>query len=186
MIAAYLIGLPGAGKSTLMRLLTDGLDVAWERRPFAHARYYDDDRLIGAQIGGHHPEFPGTDRLSMAVQPKAIAWVAGRPAPVVLGEGDRLATAGFLDALAAAADRFDLVWLDTAPADAAARAAARGSTQNEQWRRGRETKVRRLVEARAHVRLDGALSPTDLVAVARARVPAFATIGTSVGVDPPP
>ena len=78
-------------------------------RPFAHTLYWRGPEMVGAQLGAHHHDFPGTDRLSMGVQPIAIAAVQARPWPVVIGEGDRLATAGFLDALAENSDRFDLV-----------------------------------------------------------------------------
>lgn len=179
MISAYVIGVPGAGKSTLLRALTAHLDVGWERQPFAHGVYRrsGDGHDLAAQIGGHHPEFPGTDRLSMGVQPRAIEWVGTRPYPVVIGEGDRLATAGFLDALEAASDRFDLVLLDTPPEFAADRRAVRGSAQNETWLKGRLTKVQRLATARGAIRLDGSMPVDDLVEIARARVPALAALG---------
>ena len=93
-----------------------------------------------------------------------------------IAEGDRLATAGFLDALGESSDRFDLVWLDVPDELAAARRAQRGaSAPTDTWLKGRATKVRRLVESRPHVRLDGTMDPAQLVAAALA-IPAFATL----------
>lgn len=176
MKAAYVIGLPGSGKSTLMRLVLDGLDVAWRTRPFAHSAYYRGAEFVGLQLGGHHPDFPGTDRLSMAVQPKAIEWLPGCPAPVLVAEGDRLATGSFLTALAEHSD-LTVVWLDTPPEIAAARRDARGaSNQNPSWVAGRATKVRNLLDRWPHVRLDGTAPPDELLAAAVAGVPAFAAL----------
>lgn len=176
MIAAYVIGVPGAGKSTLLRALTEGLDVSWERRPFAHAVYYRGAEVVGAQLGGHDPRFPGTDRLSMSVHPLAIEVVGRRPWPVVVAEGDRLATPGFLNALAAAADRLDVVYLDVPEEVAAERRAGRGSAQNEQWLRGRRTKIERLALTRPVVTVDGTRPVAEVVAEVGA-LPAFAALG---------
>ena len=177
MISAYVIGLPGSGKSTLLRHLTDDLDVQWLSRPFAHALYWRGAEMIGTQLGGHHHDFPGTDRLSMSVQPKAIAAVRATPWPVCIGEGDRLATGSFLDALAGASEHFDLVWLDVPDELAESRRAHRGaSSPTPSWLQGRATKVRRLVETRPHVRLDGTLDPALLVADAISQVRAFSSL----------
>lgn len=174
-IAAYLVGAPGSGKSALIAALVAGLDVAWDRRPFAHGVYFapGSEEPLGVQIGGPHPTFPGTDRLSMAVQPAAIEWVTRRPSPIIIGEGDRLATVGFLRALGEAAERFDLVWLDTPPEVAEVRRRDRGGGQNAQWVRGRVTKVARLVSTLPHVRLDGSSPLAEVAAEARRRVPAY-------------
>lgn len=178
MLGAYLAGIPGSGKSSLLAALSAGVPVSWMTRPFAHALYTGPggDPVLGAQLGGLHPAFPGTDRLSMGVQPLAIDWVSGAPVPLLVGEGDRLATAGFLNAFAAACDVFTLVLLDV-PADvAASRRAIRGSHQSESWVKGRATKVSNLVSHRSHVVLDGTLAPPDLLAAAVRSVPAFAAL----------
>lgn len=173
---AYVVGLPGAGKSSLLRHITADLARWDERRPFAHIVYARGPHTLGMQLGGDHPTFSGTDRLSMGVQPLAIQFVTQLakhwPDLVVLGEGDRLANAGFLDAFGG-----DLVWLDTPPDLAGARRAARSNaTQSATWLAGRATKVRRLVEGRDHIRLDGTLPPDDLAAAAIEAVPAFASL----------
>lgn len=106
----------------------------------------------------------------MAVQPVAIDWLASAPAPLVLGEGDRLATDGFLSALNTHCERWSLLWLDADPEIAEARRAARGSNQSAAWLRGRATKVARLVDRWAPrvIRIDAAWPADQALAVARA------------------
>lgn len=176
MTAAYLVGQPGAGKSRLLRGLTENLRATPAARPFAHVVYHDDDGPAAAQLGGAHETFPGTDRLSMSVQPVAEEWVRRRPYPVLVGEGDRLATAGFLDALAGAADELTVVHLDVPDEVAEERRAGRGTEQRASWVAGRRTKVRRLLDGREHVTLDGTLPPEELLRQAIERVPAFAAL----------
>lgn len=173
---AYLVGVPGAGKTTLMRHLTAGLRTIAISKPLAHMVYLEADgpRIIGMELGGRHDTFGGTDRLSMSVQPSAIAlvarWASDNPESVIVAEGDRLATATFLDALGG-----DLVWLDTPAEEARARRDGR-SMQNAVWIRGRETKVRNLVSSRPHIRLDGALTPEAVADQAKDLVPAYAAL----------
>jgi thymidylate kinase len=176
MKGAYIIGEPGAGKSTLVRALTDSHRPEWRRKPFAHAVYFDEGgRTAAVQIGGDHDQFPGTDRLSMSVQPRAIEWVLSAPAPAVFAEGDRLATAGFLAALEAVCDEWWLILLATPFDVARERRAGRGSDQNETWLRGRQTKVQRLAAAHPErlVALDGRRTPEELADRLR-ELPAFA------------
>lgn len=159
-----------------MRALTAGLPLVTETKPFAHTVYLDaGGNPLGVELGARHNTFGGTDRLSMSVQPAAIrfleTWAAHWPDAAIVGEGDRLATAAFLDALDGT-----VVWLDTPKAEAATRRVLRGSTQSSAWLKGRYTKVRRLAESRPHVRLDGTLPVPELVEAAVAQVPAFAAL----------
>lgn len=174
---AYLIGVPGAGKTTLMRAIAGDVTYVELKRPLAHRIYASDvGQVIAMQVGGSHPEFGGTDRLSMSVQPAAIALVRAfsetYPDAAIVAEGDRLATQGFLDAFGG-----DLVWLDTPAELAAARRAGRNlgkrADQNASWVQGRGTKVANLVTHRPHIRLDGALPPVELRAQAVRLVAAF-------------
>jgi hypothetical protein len=164
-IGCYVIGGPGAGKSTLLRAVLP-VPMGFSRDPVPHLLYgAPDGKISGAQIGVDHPTFPGTDRLSMAIQPRAIAWALTAPTPALIGEGDRLATKGFIGALLESCAAFKLLWLDTPPELAAERGRRRGSAQNPTWIEGRRTKVARLAETFSHsvVRLDGSL-PLEIVA----------------------
>lgn len=170
---AYLIGLPGAGKTSLMRSITASTTCAEMDKPLAHLVYLDGTgAVVGMQLGAKHPTFGGTDRLSMSVQPKAIEFVANfsrwNPGAAIVGEGDRLATRTFLDAFGG-----QVVWLDTPPALAEHRRRARGSNQSAAWLAGRATKISNLVKHRPHVRLDGSLDPVALRRQAVELVPAF-------------
>lgn len=138
----YLIGEPGIGKTTLMRELTSRMGPAVEMtKPFAHR-----EGAGWIELGRQRGMFSGTDGLSMSVQPDAIVWLRTRPAPLVLGEGDRLGTGSFLDAVGAYAE-VRLVGLVAPPAVAAERRANRGQdfAFNAQWLKGRISKVERLL-----------------------------------------
>jgi hypothetical protein len=174
-LGCYLIGSPGAGKSTLMAALTDGLEFTPGKVGLVAFKHYrdPDGRTVAAELGAAHDLFPGTDRLSMAVQPDAVAWVQAAPAPFVFGEGDRLATIGFLEAFAQACDQgLTVLWLDT-PDDVARGRSAGRSSQNEGWQKGRRSKVRRLAAVLPVARLDGRAPLAELVVAACALVPAF-------------
>jgi hypothetical protein len=85
--------------------------------------------------------FSGTDRMSMAVQPEAIKFLASLSIEsIVLFEGDRLFTASFLEDCL---DKYDLeiVYLSTEKNIRKQRYLDRGSDQDETWLRGRETKI---------------------------------------------
>lgn len=151
----YVVGVPGSGKTTLVTAVA-GPATELRRVPFAH-RVHADGLIT---LGDDREPFGGTDSLSMSVQPKVLDWLEAERPALVLGEGDRLATLKFLTPPRAYAD-VTLVLLDTPPELAAQRRAERvavgAKPQNEQWLRGRATKVARLADAwdGPFVRLDG-------------------------------
>lgn len=148
----YLIGEPGAGKSTLMARLTDGVP-SWEgSQPFAHVVYGDPYVPTAIQLGRVRDSFSGTDALSMSVQPLALRWLSNAmPARLVLGEGDRLGTGSFLlDRGLRMRYRVLPVLIEVPPEVAADRRAQRvrdlgGKPQNATWVAGRVSKVTNLV-----------------------------------------
>jgi len=149
----YLIGEPGAGKSTLLlNALPEIKRWPVNPKPFAHATGTIGDRSV-AYLGRPDATFPGTDSLSMSVQPKALAWLASRPADIIVGEGDRLSTVGFLTAVPST------VVVYVCSARAQERRSQRAQTlgrpeQTGSWAKGRRTKVAN-IRARIHtVRLD--------------------------------
>lgn len=142
MKALYVIGEPGAGKSTLMRRWL-GPGAPLEGLGLAATLHHN--AII--QLGAPHDTFPGTDRLSMGVLPRALDLAASQPAPYLAAEGDRLATTRFLAPLAEIAD-LTVIWARCNPATAAQRRSARSTrTQNAAWVQGRITKTRNLADA---------------------------------------
>lgn len=141
----YLIGEPGVGKSSTMRALTAGLDRMYHSQPLHHEMIAPPDgRAVALELGRTRPGFPGTDTLALNASPRAIAFVASRPAPLILAEGDRLAHVGFLEAADKAGYRVHVAYLHADAEVVEQRCAGRGSTQNEAWRRGRASKAANL------------------------------------------
>lgn len=141
--ALYLIGEPGVGKSTAVSHLTSHL-------PLTDAHTLDPAAPLlkgrtwpgGVVLGGAHPTFPGTDRLSMAVAPQASQWAAtSNLPPIVIAEGQRLAIATFFAALQARTGDLTVIHLTATPDTTQQRRDRRGSPQNPQWVRGARTKA---------------------------------------------
>lgn len=169
----YVIGAPGVGKSAAVeaaiRLLGWG-SPRQEMKPFAHQVY----ALHDAILLGRQPDngFPGTDTLSLGVNPKAVAFVGTRPASTIVGEGDRLANRRFL-AAAAADYAVALVTIEVPPATAYSRMLERADRlgvrpQTESWWNGRWTKVRNLrrweCPGLEHVAIDGSVDRASVAA----------------------
>lgn len=147
MYLVYLAGPPAAGKSTLVAALTKGLrrEACESYRLVPYEKLYrDDGELAGAEIGRRRDGFPGTDTLNMSVMPDARKWIQSVSYPVVIAEGDRLASMRFLDSAAEAGYEVNLVVMSARMSVLDARCAARGSTQDRSWRVGRATKALRL------------------------------------------
>ena len=134
-------GEPGAGKTTLMKRIIEVTGVEPKYNEFKLVPYLQKNNIY---ILGKYEEgevFSGTDRMSMAVQPEAIKFLASLPEySILLYEGDRLFTASFLEHCV---EHYDtkIIYLKTDKSVRQDRYKERGSNQNETWLAGRETKV---------------------------------------------
>lgn len=145
-----IIGEPAVGKSAIMRLFLDTFKIkGFARKPFCH---HFSERAHVTVLGRYDEDpnevqFPGTDRLSMSVQPVAQQWILADPLRhSVLFEGDRL---GNLKMAQWALDAgLDLVVLQivTHP-DVLAHRRATERHQREAFVRGRATKIANIVSA---------------------------------------
>lgn len=136
----YLIGVPGSGKTTLMRELVLGRPRRVIQKPFAHTVYEGGLVQLGRDRGTHG----GTDALSMSVQPLVVAALETALWPRVIAEGDRLANMTFFEAVMAAGYDLTVAMLEVPGEVASARREGRGTNQDERWLRGRESKVTNL------------------------------------------
>lgn len=146
----YLIGPPGAGKSTAMHNATatlTRLPLPKDQHP-ARDTLLHHGELAAVELGQHRDTFPGTDTLPMSIINRAIPYLADPPEqpPLILAEGARLANKRFLTAAAEHCQHVHLIYLDNPHADTwrATRAQQLGKTQNESWAKGRATAARNL------------------------------------------
>ena len=140
-----IVGVPGSGKSTLMKEYMKGDDWDTSKPVDLVEGYVSASKSVF--LMGKYEEgelFSGTDRLSMAVQPKAIEYLEGYPADVVLFEGDRLTTVSFFHAVKQAGHQLVIIEL-TVPDDIREqRYIDRGSDQSEQFIQSRFTKLKNI------------------------------------------
>jgi len=174
----YLIGAPGAGKSTLMAALTRNAEIVATSTAQPKRVVWGMGRWVCCELGVRRPDFPGTDALPMNVQPRAEAWMAQARYPLVLGEGDRLGNAKFLTACREQGWVIHLVYLEAPDSTLRLRRSARGSDQNEAWCAGRATKARNLASwalgQNIHVvRLSAEHHPGYMAARVAAHIPAL-------------
>lgn len=145
----YLLGIPGTGKTTVMREFMDRFNREWQPdRPIelldTMVNVTDDD--IPVTILGKYHEgevFAGTDRLSMAVAPKAIEWISSTPMGVIVGEGDRLTNKAFFEACG---DDLTIIHLTVSDAERKRRYEKRGSNQPESFIKTCRTKCKNIVD----------------------------------------
>ena len=140
-------GEPATGKSTLMRKLIADMGAP---KPFKFLKvagnYYENHAVWLIGLGYGLVAFPGTDRLSMAVQPdfeNFLRWLVPKQG-TILFEGDRL----FLKKNFELANELGLkpvfVFLLASKEVLKKRHQERKDTQKTVFLKGRETKYRRL------------------------------------------
>ena len=91
-------GEPGSGKTSLMRKIINKFELNPKYDQFKLVPYLHNNKYY---VLGKYEEgevFSGTDRMSMAVQPEAVKFLASVPKDsVILFEGDRLFNTSFLE-----------------------------------------------------------------------------------------
>lgn len=142
-------GEPATGKSTIVRKLM--APFSWEKSEpeklvVTHRCLQHDLHIIGDYSDPEH-KFPGTDRLSMAVQPQALKFLAATPSNVFF-EGDRLFNMSLLEELGSLADngsiQFKILIVTADKAIKEARHVERADTQEDQFKKAKETKTERI------------------------------------------
>ena len=140
----YLIGMPGTGKSTVMKEFMATQSGEWKMdRPIdlLDTHINGNIRVLGKYEEGE--TFSGTDRLSMAVAPKAIEWISTQPDELIVGEGDRLNNAGFFEACG---DNLTIIHLTVSDEERERRYKERGSDQSEKFIQTTRTKCANIIE----------------------------------------
>ena len=147
-----IMGEPATGKTTLtlelMNLLGEGVAQSWKAVKYVtcpSARCI----VLGVFDGS---TFQGTDRLSMSVQPGALAFVQRLHSSdkfdgyTVIFEGDRLSNQKFFDAVGESGIPLNLFLLTASTVEKERRHKKRGDTQEASWLAGRGTKYANLAK----------------------------------------
>ena len=140
-------GEPATGKSTLMKAWMK--DYEWEEVKLTDLLYglwckELNTIVLGKDYFDESQMFCGTDRLSMAVQPKAIEWFKGsfKPSGVnIVFEGDRLFTASFLAEIVAQEHEIRMIYIKATQSTLDERHASRGDNQDDKFLNSRKTKL---------------------------------------------
>jgi shikimate kinase len=141
----YIIGMPGTGKTTLMKSLMNRIGSDWKAERVIDL--LDTEKCGNVRVLGKYDgegTFAGTDRLSMAVAPKAIEWIKTKPDEIIIGEGDRLNSKQFFEA---AGDDLEIIHLTVADTTREQRYKARGSEQSDKFIQTTRSKCKNVLDA---------------------------------------
>ena len=140
-----IIGAPGTGKTTVVREWMKSREWSTDRPvDLLDTHVSGDIRLLGKYQ--NDDVFGGTDKLSMAVQPKAVEYL-DNPSRVTVFEGDRLTSIKFFEAAKSKGFDIKIIQLTVSDSVREERYKERGSEQNETWLNGRLTKVKNVSDA---------------------------------------
>lgn len=135
-------GVPGTGKTTLMRKFMEQ-NNSWEQCSPAELLTAEYNKKLDLYVLGKYEEgdvFAGTDKLSMAVQPKIQKWIQSCDSNIIF-EGDRIFNKSFFDFLLKEPEiQLLLIFLKSSQETLIKRYKQRGSNQSETFLKGRETK----------------------------------------------
>ena len=138
-------GLPATGKSTLMKAFLKETGKWESLKPGKGLKaLYNKDLdcyILGEYVDGE--DFPGTDRLDMAVQPVALSFLTQIKSNVIF-EGDRLFNFSFLEALDEMGVSLKIIEVVAADAVLKARHKKRKDNQPEQFIKAKRTKIRNI------------------------------------------
>jgi len=160
----YLIGSPGAGKSTLAKAFKGDLKITGKNTaPVKHETLLSPTGQTITSLGWDKPPFSGTDTLPYTAISAIEAWLPTLNTDILFGEGDRLAVDKFLQ-LASKQGDLHLFYLNTNPAVATDRRQLRADQnnlkqQNPSWVAGRVTKHRNLADRWSATLIPGNLTP---------------------------
>jgi len=141
----YIIGIPGTGKSTLMKAFMERAGGEWKQeRVIDLLDTHSNGKCRGFRKYEEVGNFRGTALLSMAVSPNAIAWVNTKPNETICGEGDRLNSKTFFEAVG---DDLTIIHLKVSDNTREKRYKERGSNQSEKFIQTTRTKCQNVLEA---------------------------------------
>jgi hypothetical protein len=136
-------GEPCSGKSTLVKKIIqeEKINKYFEYDKILKGYYNKDYVVLGLY---EDSTFPGTDRLSMAVQPKFIKYLEDLPNNFrqhIIFEGDRLFKTSMIEYLSSFSKNFRLVILQCSENTKKNRHISRKDNQSQAWLKSKKTTV---------------------------------------------